>query len=249
MSIVTHDTSKSCFLPAGLHSDKPAPSKRPSTGSLLDSRVAPPSKGLEGIDICGENRFSDDDLIVAAQRGDQRAFIELCHLHSMMAKRKIFSILKNHEDTEDVLQETLLRAYTHLRSFRGSCKFSTWLTTIGMNSALMVMRKRRVQADAHSAWIKLGLGTGELNESIDRSFGPEKAYQKRQTGLLLSRAVERLAPNLRSVVSHYYGHDCSLKETAKAQGISVAAAKSRLSRGRVRLRASLKISPINHHNG
>ena len=174
MSIATHDPYNSCSLQAGLHSGNPAPSKRPRTGSLLDSRPAPRSKGLAAIDICDEIRVSDDDLIIAAQQGDQRAFMELCQLHSTIAKRKIFSILKNHEDTEDALQETLLRAYIHLRSFRRSCKFSTWLTTIGMNSALMVMRKRRVQGEAHSDTMKLGVGTGELNEPIDCSLGPEK---------------------------------------------------------------------------
>src|SRR6202044_483498 len=90
---------------------------------------------------------SDDALIIAAQGGDHNAFVELCRRHSAVAKMKIFSIVRNHEDTEDALQDTLLRAYSHLSTFRRSCKFSTWLTAIGVNSALMILRKRRLRKE------------------------------------------------------------------------------------------------------
>jgi RNA polymerase sigma-70 factor, ECF subfamily len=182
---------------------------------------------------------SDDDLITAAQRGDHNAFVELCRRHSAVAKLKIFSIVRNHEDAEDALQDTLFRAYLHLTTFRRSCKFSTWLTTIGVNSALMILRKRRVRRETNASTNSLETGTVELRELVDRSPGPERIYLYQQESLLLRREVEKLQPSLRSVVSHYYGSDCSLEQTAEAQGISLAATKSRLLRGRVRLRSSL----------
>jgi RNA polymerase sigma-70 factor, ECF subfamily len=182
---------------------------------------------------------SDDNLITAAQRGDHNAFVELCRRHSAVAKLKIFSIVRNHEDAEDALQDTLFRAYLHLTTFRRSCKFSTWLTTIGVNSALMILRKRRVRRETHASTNSLETGTVELRELVDRSPGPERIYLYQQEILLLRREVEKLKPSLRSVVSHYYGSDCSLEQTAEAQGISLAATKSRLLRGRVRLRSSL----------
>ena len=183
--------------------------------------------------------FSEDDLITSAQCGDHNAFVELCSRHSAVAKMKIFSIVRNHEDTEDALQDTLLRAFLHLSTFRRSCKFSTWLTTIGMNSALMVLRKRRIRRETHASAVSLETGTVELQEFIDRSPGPERIYRYQQEILLIRREVEKLRPSLRSVVNHHYGSDCSLEETSKAQGISLAATKSRLMRGRARLRSSL----------
>ena len=87
-----------------------------------------------------------------------------------------------------------------------------------------------------AVWIRESV---EIQEPLDRSPGPEKIYLKQQAILLVRRQVERLPPSLRSVVNHYYGSDCSLEEAAKAQQISLAAAKSRLLRGRVRLRSSL----------
>jgi len=182
---------------------------------------------------------SDDELITAAQRGDQNAFVELCGRHSTLTKRMIFRIVRNDEDAEDALQDTLLRAYTHLTSFRRSCKFSSWLTTIGVNSALMMIRKRRVRREAHANTSCLDAGTVELQEPVDRSLGPEGVFLKQQAMLLVRRAVGRLHPSLRSVIKLYYGSECSLEETAKASEISVAAAKSRLLRGRARLRSSL----------
>jgi RNA polymerase sigma-70 factor (ECF subfamily) len=155
-----------------------------------------------------------------------------------MVKNKILRIVRNQEDAEDALQDTLLRAFTHLTSFRRSCKFSTWLTTIGVNTALMIMRKRRVRREAHVSMSSLDSGTIELQDPMDRSPGPEGIYLKEQAILLLRREVEKLQPRLRSVVNHYYESECSLEETAKAQEISLGAAKSRLARGRVRLRSS-----------
>lgn len=209
------------------------------TGNLLGSQLSPGSSRNESSGASSDSDFSDDELITAAQRGDQNAFVELCRRHSAVAKRKILNIVGNHEDTEDVLQDTLLRAYTHLTSFRRSCRFSTWLTTIGMNSALMMLRKGKVRGETYVRRSSTNTETVDLREFEDRSPGPEGIFLKRQTILLLRREIEKLKPSLRSVVSHYYESDCSLEETAIAHEISLGAAKSRLLRGRVRLRSSL----------
>jgi RNA polymerase sigma-70 factor (ECF subfamily) len=216
-----------------------------STGGaieVINSLVTTASSGSnlrDGDYACGLSQVSDDSLISAAQSGVQQAFVELCRRHSTVTKKRIFRSVRNHEDAEDALQDTLLRAYTHLTSFRRSCKFSTWLTTIGVNSALMIMRKRKIRREAHGGTSSLDTGTVELPEFVDRSLGLEGIYLKHQAILLVRREVEKLHPSLRSVVNRYYGSECSLEEVAKAQEISLGAAKSRLLRGRVRLRSSL----------
>jgi len=205
------------------------PNSQPVSGAIMH----------HGNYVCGHSEASDDDLITAAQRGDQRAFVTLCERHSTVTKKKIFSIVRNQEDTEDALQDTLLRAYTHLTSFRRSCKFSSWLTTIGVNSALMILRKRRTRREVYASTISPDTERLELPEPVDRSPGPEGTYLRQQAILVVRREVKKLKPNLRSVVNHYYGSECSLEEAAKAQQISLGAAKSRLLRGRARLRSSL----------
>jgi RNA polymerase sigma-70 factor, ECF subfamily len=182
---------------------------------------------------------SDEELVIAAQFGDQQAFVELCKRHSSATRKRIFAIVRNHEDADDILQDTLLSAYTHLAGFRRSCKFSTWITSIAVNSALMLIRKRRTRREAQPV-TSCGDEYVELKEFADNSPGPEDLYAKRQTVLLVKRAVRTLRPNLRSVVDHYYGSEESLEESARALELTVASAKSRLMRGRLRLRSTLR---------
>lgn len=239
MSTTSYNPNEQSVPPAGVRRKQrpksveskaanPLGSQLSSRSSLHDGDYAPPHSGV-----------SEDDLITAAQLGDQKAFVELCGRHSTSTKKKIYMIVRNQEDAEDALQETLLRAYTHLSSFRRACKFSTWLTTIATNSALMILRKRRVRRETYASRSSLDTGVVELQEPVDPSPGPEGTYLKQQAILLVRREVEKLQPSLRSVVNHRYGADCSLEEVAKALDISLSAAKSRLSRGRVRLRSSL----------
>jgi RNA polymerase sigma-70 factor, ECF subfamily len=239
MSTTSYNPNEGNLPPARVPRKQGLANAESQAGNLLGS--PPLSRSSLRVGSSGRDypAVSDDDLITGAQCGDQQAFVELCGRHSSIVKNKIFRIVGNLEDTEDALQDTLLRAYTHLRSFRRSCKFSTWLTAIGMNSALMIIRKRRARRETNSIASSPDAGTLELQEPIGRSLGPEEIYLKQEAILLVRREIETLRPSLRSVVNHYYGSECSLEEAAKVLDISLSAAKSRLSRGRVRLRSSL----------
>src|ERR1043165_5898298 len=87
--------------------------------------------------------FDESELVEKARGGDTAAFAELVRKY----ERKIFRLAKHitqsQEDAEDVLQETFLKAYSHLDGFQGQSKFYTWLVRIGVNEALMKLRKRR----------------------------------------------------------------------------------------------------------
>ena len=207
--------------------------------SVLLSQLSTQSNPSDGNSHCGRHQVSDDDLVTAAQCGDEQAFVELCKRYSCLTKKKIFRIVQNQEDAEDVMQDTLLRAYTHLASFRRSCKFSTWITSIAVNSALMLLRKRRVRRETQPGVSISGSGEIEVWEPIDRSPGPDSLYQRRQTILLIRREMRKLRPRLRSIVDLYCGSEGPLEELAEALDISVAAAKSRMLRGRVTLRSKL----------
>jgi RNA polymerase sigma-70 factor (ECF subfamily) len=183
---------------------------------------------------------SDDQLLMTAQSGDQQAFVELCGRHSPMVKKRIFSIVRSHEDAEDALQDTLLRAYRHLGTFRRTCKFSTWLTSIGTNTALMILRKRKTRKEGHTDLLSDESGTARRMEHMDLSLDPEGLHARHQMILVVKREVDKLRPTLRSIIRQYYGAECSLEESAKALGISVTTAKSRLMRGRKTLRSYLR---------
>src|SRR5580658_10918841 len=98
----------------------------------------------------GSNRdapIGDLELVAAAKAGSNAAFEELQSRYSHRLYRRIQSITRNHEDAEDALQDTFLRAYLSLDSFEGRSQFSSWLTRIAINSALMLLRRRRTRAE------------------------------------------------------------------------------------------------------
>lgn len=179
----------------------------------------------------GESGNSDDQLVLKAMKGSHPAFIQLCARHNEALRRRIFRIVGNLEDTEDILQETILSAYLNLRCFRGQCKFNTWFTTIGTNKALMHLRRRRVRpqigfdSPAPNAW-----------EMPDPSLNAEEMYSCRQLRQMVCEAMGNLPSPLREVIEHFYGGECSIADTAEACGITVPAAKSRLLRARHMLR-------------
>ena len=183
---------------------------------------------------------SDDHLLTKAQSGDQQAFAELCRRHSPMAKRRIFSIVKNQEDTEDALQDTLLRAYMHLGAFRRTSKFSTWLTSIGINSALAILRKRKTRKEGHIELLNEESGAWKAEEHVDPSLDPEGLHSRHQIILVVRQELQRLRPILRSIIEQYYGDEGSVEESAKALDIPMTTAKSRLTRGRRTLRGYLE---------
>jgi RNA polymerase sigma factor (sigma-70 family) len=181
---------------------------------------------------------SESELLQAARLGDDHAFVELCRRNSPSAKRRIYTILQNQEDTEDALQDTLLRAYVHLSGFRGGCKFGTWITTIATNSALMLLRKKRARSEMH--FYTPSDDVGVTWDHPDPSPNPEQHLARRETIHLVRNAVQRLRPGFRIAMDKHYGNQCPVSETAEALGISVAATKSRLQRGRLKLRTSLQ---------
>jgi len=183
---------------------------------------------------------SECELLRASRLGDDEAFIELCRRHSPSAKRRIYSIVQNQEDTEDALQDTLFRAYLHLSGFRGGCKFGTWITTIATNSALMVFRKKRRHSEVHFGTASDNAGMGVTWDHPDPSLNPEQHLARRETIHVVRKAVQRLRPGFRIAMDKHYGNQCPISETAEALGISVAATKSRLLRGRLKLRTSLQ---------
>jgi RNA polymerase sigma-70 factor (ECF subfamily) len=182
--------------------------------------------------------MSDEGLIAAAQSGQEWAFVELCTRSSKRAFSSIYSVTRNREDAEDALQDSMLRAFEHLRQFDGRSSFTTWFTRIGINSALMILRKRRVRpetsmdvtAEAES-WLHWKIS--------EHSTDPEKHYAVRERSMQLKRAIRQLPTSLRSVIElgQMKGH--STKQIADQMGISVPATKSRLARARAALRESM----------
>ena len=187
----------------------------------------------------------DSELVVRAQAGDRDAFGRLVLQHKESISRVIFRITKNHEDAEDEVQETFLRAYRGLREFRGNSKFTSWLTRIAVNRALMCLRKRRHRD------ISLDDAVEREGDSLNHDIpewrpNPEQCYAQREAHLNLNEELTTLPHGLRTalILKHLYGY--TMEDIAKRLGISVPAVKSRVLRARRRLRVQLRENPTPH---
>lgn len=184
----------------------------------------------------------DRPLVERAASGDVTAFEKLVLQHKQSVFRTIFRITKVREDAEDQTQETFIRAYRYLASFRGNSKFKTWLMQIAVNQALMCLRKRRNDA------ISLVLPSSEDGEDIlmldfaDFRLNPEQQWIRAQIEVHLEKEINRLPRTLRSAFILRCIHEYSGSETATQLGISVGAVKSRVGRAKNTIRERLNKS-------
>ena len=189
-----------------------------------------------GISVRFPPATSDEGLVAVAKLGDCSAFAELWKRHSRTAFTKVYQITKNRADTEDVIQDAWIKAFIHLNAFDGRAKFSTWLTRIAINSAIMALRRRRSHLEAS---LESDDQTWQIREIADQTKDVEQQYVNREGVERLRRAICRLNPQLRAVVEIQQSEDRQVKEIAEHAGISTSAAKSRLLRARTVLRRAL----------
>jgi RNA polymerase sigma factor (sigma-70 family) len=181
---------------------------------------------------------TDVDLVCAAQSGDETAFTELWTRYSRRMFLMIMRITRNHEDAEDALQDSFLRAYLHLTEFRGKSKFSSWMTSIAINSALMSLRRRRSRP-SFSIDSSASELPGDYREPESSSPSAVDECIRREQMRNLGGAVAGLRGSLRGVMDMYLQQDGGIDRVAATAGISLSAAKSRLMRAKNELRRSM----------
>ena len=147
---------------------------------------------------------------------------------------------RSREDAEDIVQQTFQRAFIHLLGFEGRSSFSTWLTSIAINDALMLLRKRRalreLPVDDSSSYER----TTSALEIADASPDPEADYLQGERARILFAAVGELSPGMRRAVELQELGELTMRETARHMGLSVSAVKARLFRARRSLAKSLR---------
>ncbi len=182
----------------------------------------------------------EDRFLVAAKRGDSAAFEILCKQSASTVFHIARRMMRNKEDAEDVVQESFRLAFIHLKSFKGGSRFSTWLSRIAINAALMKLRKK------HYRW---DVSLDELSETEELSFqldvedqgpNPEQLFAHKERQRILFEAMNKLTPGMRKAIELRELGERSTEETAQIMGISVSAVKARVFHGRRILRERLK---------
>jgi RNA polymerase sigma-70 factor (ECF subfamily) len=184
------------------------------------------------------NKHSDGALVASAKRGDSQAFEELVLRH----KQRVFSVAQritnNREDAEDVAQESFHKAFLHLDAFQEKSRFSTWLTRIAMNEAFMLLRRRRGVFEVLPETLDDGLKSAS-EVFVDQSPNPEESCWRRERTALLTKAINRLGPKIRSTILLRDIEERSVEETAEILGTSIGAVKARIFQGRRKLRGTV----------
>jgi RNA polymerase sigma-70 factor (ECF subfamily) len=180
--------------------------------------------------------FEEEDAEVIRQvlLGNTAMFELLMRRYNERVYRAARAIVRDEQEAEDVMQQTYVNAFTHLRQFNGSSQFSTWLTRIAINEALARVRRQgkyQVYDDE--------LSDIELFASRNVSENPERQAFTRELRELLEWAIDTLPDGAREVFVLRKVEGLSTAEVAECLGVTADVVKARLSRGRAVLRRIL----------
>ncbi len=189
---------------------------------------------LAGSDFVGEAHVRHGKGVSSAQAGVDEAFDAVVEQFAPMAYNVALRILQNPADAEDAVQDAFVSAYRGFSRFHGQSKPSTWLYRIVVNAALMKIRKEKRRAKYLSE-----APVEELTVQ-DKSNDPERAAVNGELRRELERGMDSLPEDLRLAVILRDVQGFTNDEASETLGISVAALKSRLHRGRVQLRQYLE---------
>lgn len=184
-------------------------------------------------------------LVQRATAGDANALELLVAPNLGRLFRVAFAVLRNKEDAEDALQEGLCKAYLGLSSFQGRSSFSTWLTRIVINTALMALRRQRrrgIHLEYSLDDIQHNQEAWPARSAVDHRPDPERICAVVELSALIKEQILRLPASERDVFLYYAINSHSVMESSQAFDIPEATLKSKILRTRRKLARGLQRS-------
>ncbi|SFH67344.1 RNA polymerase sigma factor [Bradyrhizobium sp. Gha] len=190
--------------------------------------------------------LTDAELVARVLGRDEVAVRAIIKANNRRLYRLARGILRNDGEAEDVVQETYVRAFTHLNEFRGDSSLSTWLSRITINEALGRLRRERPCVEISS------LPQGALEAQIiqfplmSAADDPEKSMAQREIQHVVEGAIDELPEPFRIVFMTRVIEGMNVEETAEILGLKPETVKTRLHRARAMLRDNVekKIGPV-----
>lgn len=179
------------------------------------------------------NQQDEKTLVTAAQSGDQTAFRKLVDAYQSMLFNTAYRILGDGEAAADVTQEALLSMYRALETFRGG-SFKAWILRIVTNACYDYLRRKKRRPT--SSLEALLVGPGIHHTFTDTTEDPESYVLRRDLGQVIQRGLKTLSVDQRVAIVLSDIHGLSYPEIAEIEGVPIGTIKSRISRGRARLR-------------
>ena len=173
----------------------------------------------------------DEFTLRRAQKGDPHAFEQLVTPHEQMLWRVCWQYTHHQEDAADCLQETMLKAWRAIGSYRGECALTSWLYRIASTVCLDFLRRQKRLPETESA--------DELENSgfapADGSPAPDEAALRSESREQLQAAIDSLPADMRTVLILYALEGQPYEAIADATDTSIGTVKSRLNRARQKI--------------
>jgi len=181
----------------------------------------------------------DRTLIDSALSGDQSAYKGLMERHRQAIFHIILKIVRDREIAADLMQETFMKAFASLATYRSEFKFSTWLYRIAANTAIDHLRKQRMKMLSIDSPPESADGPIAI-EVADNSYNPENDLINREQRFSINEAIEALPEKYRVVIIYRHRDDKSYDEIADALSLPVGTVKARIFRARELLKKKLR---------
>lgn len=178
-------------------------------------------------------RHEDVDLVARVLAGETALFEQIIRRHNRRLYRVARAIVRSNSEAEDVVQETYVRAFTHLHQFEARASFVSWLTRIAVYEAFARLRRWKREAGLEADHDE------ELPMKPSPADDPEQRAEARQLGGLVERAIDDLPETFRAVFVLRAVEEMSVAETAECLGLVEETVKTRFFRARSRLRKRL----------
>jgi RNA polymerase sigma-70 factor (ECF subfamily) len=185
----------------------------------------------------GKEADRDLELVRGVLQGESGAFDELVRRHEKKVFRVTLAITGNEADAEEAMQDTFLKAYRQLASFRGESRFTTWLTRVAINEGLLRRRSRKTSVSLDAPEVNAEV---MLPKRVEAWYSdPEKRFAHLELRRIVQDAILQLPEAYRVVFILRDIEGLSTAETAEALQLTVSGAKSRLLRARLMVRHNL----------
>jgi RNA polymerase sigma-70 factor (ECF subfamily) len=182
---------------------------------------------------------NEQELIAQALNGSQKAYTLLTERHRASVYHIVYKIVRDAETANDLVQETFMKAFASLASYRSDYRFSTWLYKIAANCSIDHLRKRRIQALSLERHLDENSDQAKI-EVPDYSYHPERDLERKEQRFSIEEAIESLPPKYREVIIYRHKDDKSYEEIADLLNMPIGTVKARIFRARELLKKKLK---------
>jgi len=181
----------------------------------------------------------DQTLIKEALEGNQKAFKLLMERHKNAVRHIILKLVHNYDESLDLVQETFVKAFGSLATYKTKYRFTTWLYRIAANCSIDHLRRKKIEAFSLDQPLETDKGKLEI-EIPDRTFDPEKDLTLKQQELSVEEAIASLPGKYKEVILLRHKEDKSYEEISAILHLSTGTIKARIFRARVLLKKKLK---------